>query len=107
MTPRWSNRFKLARAIEDVDNQVALIRALIATWEQAKAGLVLAQQIDVVNYDPDKLPLFICLSVTPTVDLRSRPTGPNVADSFRRQNRPRDPLAQGHESQRACHIGTL
>jgi membrane fusion protein, multidrug efflux system len=29
-----SNRFKLARAIEDVDNQVALIRARVATWEQ-------------------------------------------------------------------------
>src|ERR1700756_4065 len=39
-----SNRFKLARAIEDVDNQVALIRARVATWEQAKATLVLAQQ---------------------------------------------------------------
>ena len=39
-----SNRFKLARAIEDVDNQVALIRARVAAWEQAKATLVLAQQ---------------------------------------------------------------
>jgi membrane fusion protein, multidrug efflux system len=38
-----SQRFKLARAIEDVDNQVALIRARIATWEQSKASLVLAQ----------------------------------------------------------------
>ena len=39
-----SNRFKLARAIEDVDNQVALIRSRVATWEQEKAALVLAQQ---------------------------------------------------------------
>jgi membrane fusion protein, multidrug efflux system len=39
-----SNRFKLARAIEDVDNEVALIRARVATWEQEKATLVLAQQ---------------------------------------------------------------
>jgi membrane fusion protein, multidrug efflux system len=39
-----SQRFKLARAIEDVDNQVALIRARVATWEQNKATLVLAQQ---------------------------------------------------------------
>jgi membrane fusion protein, multidrug efflux system len=38
-----SQRFKLARAIEDVDNQIALIRARIATWEQSKATLVLAQ----------------------------------------------------------------
>ena len=33
---------------------------------------------DVINYDPDKLPLFVGLSVTPTVDLRSAPTGPNA-----------------------------
>ena len=39
-----SNRFRLARAIEDVDNQVALIRARVATWQQEKATLVLAQQ---------------------------------------------------------------
>ena len=38
-----SIRFKLARAIEDVDNQVALIRARVATWEQDKATQVLAQ----------------------------------------------------------------
>ncbi|MBV8330467.1 MAG: HlyD family secretion protein, partial [Verrucomicrobia bacterium] len=39
-----SDRFKLARAIEDVDNQIALLRARVATWEQEKATLVLAQQ---------------------------------------------------------------
>jgi membrane fusion protein, multidrug efflux system len=39
-----SNRFKLARAIEDVDNQIALLRARVATWEQEKATLVLAQE---------------------------------------------------------------
>src|SRR6201996_6478868 len=38
-----SARFKLIRTIEDVDNQVAIIRARVATWEQAKATLVLAQ----------------------------------------------------------------
>src|ERR1700731_2986045 len=38
-----SQRFKLARAIEDVDNQIALIRARVATWEQSKSTLVLAQ----------------------------------------------------------------
>src|SRR5215469_14670629 len=38
-----SYRFKLSRAIEDVDNQIALIRARVATWEQSKATLVLAQ----------------------------------------------------------------
>ena len=38
-----SLRFKLEHAIEDVDNQIALIRARVATWEQAKATAVLAQ----------------------------------------------------------------
>jgi membrane fusion protein, multidrug efflux system len=38
-----SQRFKLSRAIEDVDNQIALVRARVATWEQSKASLVLAQ----------------------------------------------------------------
>jgi membrane fusion protein (multidrug efflux system) len=37
-----SQRFKLTRAIEDVDNQVALLRARVATWEQSKATEVLA-----------------------------------------------------------------
>ena len=37
-------RFKLQHAIEDVDNQVALIRARVATWEQAKATQTLAEQ---------------------------------------------------------------
>src|SRR6266481_3495710 len=36
-------RFKLQHAIEDIDNQVALIRARAATWEQSKATQVLAQ----------------------------------------------------------------
>src|ERR1700722_5861848 len=38
-----SSRFKLIRTIEDVDNQIAIIRARVATWEQTKATLVLAQ----------------------------------------------------------------
>jgi membrane fusion protein (multidrug efflux system) len=38
-----SARFKLIRTIEDVDNQIAIIRARVATWEQNKATLVLAQ----------------------------------------------------------------
>ncbi|MBV8377484.1 MAG: HlyD family secretion protein [Verrucomicrobia bacterium] len=38
-----SGRFKLVHAIEDVDNQIATIRARVATWEESKATLVLAQ----------------------------------------------------------------
>jgi membrane fusion protein (multidrug efflux system) len=39
-----SNRYKLAHAIEDVDNQIALLRSRVATWNQERATLVLAQQ---------------------------------------------------------------
>ena len=39
-----SQRFKLVHAIEEVDNQVALIRQRVATWEESKASLALAQQ---------------------------------------------------------------
>src|SRR5262245_16812111 len=36
-------RFNLQHAIEDVDNQIAIVRARVATWESAKATQVLAQ----------------------------------------------------------------
>jgi membrane fusion protein (multidrug efflux system) len=36
-------RFKLQHAIEDVDNQIAILRARVATWESTKATQVLAQ----------------------------------------------------------------
>ena len=35
-------------------------------------------RVDLVNYDPDKVPLFVGLSVEPEVDLRSQPEGPNA-----------------------------
>jgi membrane fusion protein (multidrug efflux system) len=38
-----SQRFKLEHAVEDVDNQMALIRQRAAAWDQANASLVLAQ----------------------------------------------------------------
>lgn len=38
-----SARFKLVHAIEDVDNQIAILRERAAKWEQSKATLVLAQ----------------------------------------------------------------
>jgi membrane fusion protein (multidrug efflux system) len=57
---------------------LALLPAQNATGNFVKVVQRLPVRIDVVNYDPDKLPLFIGLSVTPTVDLRSTPTGPNA-----------------------------
>jgi membrane fusion protein (multidrug efflux system) len=64
------------------------------TWAQARRWHLLPPQnaagnfvkvvqrlpvrIDIINYDPDKLPLFVGLSVEPSVDLKSKPTGPNA-----------------------------
>jgi membrane fusion protein (multidrug efflux system) len=57
---------------------LALLPAQNATGNFVKVVQRLPVRIDVMNYDPDKLPLFVGLSVTPTVDLRSAPTGPNA-----------------------------
>ena len=57
---------------------LALLPAQNATGNFVKVVQRLPVRIDLVNYDPDKLPLFVGLSVTPSVDLRSKPTGPNA-----------------------------
>jgi membrane fusion protein (multidrug efflux system) len=57
---------------------LALLPAQNATGNFVKVVQRLPVRIDILNYDPDKLPLFAGLSVTPTVDLRSPPTGPNA-----------------------------
>jgi membrane fusion protein, multidrug efflux system len=57
---------------------LALLPAQNATGNFVKVVQRLPVRIDLLNYDPDKLPLFIGLSVTPTVDLRSTPAGPNA-----------------------------
>src|ERR1700726_205300 len=57
---------------------LALLPAQNATGNFVKVVQRLPVRIDVMNYDPDKLPLFVGLSVTPSVDLRSPPAGPNA-----------------------------
>ncbi|MBV9491459.1 MAG: HlyD family secretion protein [Verrucomicrobia bacterium] len=57
---------------------LALLPPQNATGNFVKVVQRLPVRIELVNYDPDKLPLFIGLSVTPTVDLESEPTGPNA-----------------------------
>jgi membrane fusion protein, multidrug efflux system len=49
-----------------------------ATGNFVKVVQRLPVRIDILNYDPDKLPLFVGLSVTPSVDLHSKRTGPNA-----------------------------
>ena len=57
---------------------LALLPAQNATGNFVKVVQRLPVRIDLVDYDPEKLPLFVGLSVTPTVDLVSQPTGPNA-----------------------------
>jgi membrane fusion protein, multidrug efflux system len=57
---------------------LSLLPAQNATGNFVKVVQRLPVRIDVVNYDPDKVPLFVGLSVTPTVDLKAAPTGPNA-----------------------------
>ena len=57
---------------------LALLPPENATGNFVKVVQRLPVRIDLVNYDPDKLPLFVGLSVTPSVDLWSKPTGANA-----------------------------
>ncbi len=57
---------------------LALLPPQNATGNFVKVVQRLPVRIDLINFDPDKLPLFVGLSVTPTVDLWSKPTGPNA-----------------------------
>jgi membrane fusion protein, multidrug efflux system len=67
---------------------LALLPAQNATGNFVKVVQRLPVRIDVVNYDPDKLPLFVGLSVTPTVDLRTAPTGPNAGKFLQELSQP-------------------
>jgi membrane fusion protein, multidrug efflux system len=57
---------------------LALLPAQNATGNFVKVVQRLPVRIDLLDYDPDKVPLFVGLSVTPSVDLWSKPTGPNA-----------------------------
>jgi membrane fusion protein (multidrug efflux system) len=67
---------------------LALLPAQNATGNFVKVVQRLPVRIDVMNYDPDKLPLFVGLSVTPTVDLRTTPTGPNAGKFLQEPSQP-------------------
>jgi membrane fusion protein (multidrug efflux system) len=57
---------------------LALLPAENATGNFVKVVQRLPVRIEVTNYDPDKIPLFIGLSVTPTVLLNEAPSGPDA-----------------------------
>jgi membrane fusion protein (multidrug efflux system) len=64
---------------------LALLPAQNATGNFVKVVQRLPVRIDVLNYDPDKAPLFVGLSVTPTVDLRTAPNGSNAGNFLQSQ----------------------
>jgi membrane fusion protein (multidrug efflux system) len=56
---------------------LALLPPQNATGNFVKVVQRLPVRIDLIDYDPQKAPLFIGLSVTPRVHFREEPTGPN------------------------------
>jgi membrane fusion protein (multidrug efflux system) len=57
---------------------LALLPAENATGNFVKVVQRLPVRIEVLDYDPDKAPLFIGLSVTPRVRVKEPPTGPDA-----------------------------
>ena len=57
---------------------LALLPPENATGNFVKVVQRLPVRIDLTDYDPDKIPLFIGLSVTPYVHITEEPTGPNA-----------------------------
>src|SRR3954447_6467429 len=57
---------------------LALLPAQNATGNFVKVVQRLPVRIDLEGYDPDKLPLFVGLSVEPVVDLKTAPAGPGA-----------------------------
>jgi membrane fusion protein, multidrug efflux system len=57
---------------------LALLPPQNATGNFIKVVQRLPVRIELVNYDPDKEPLFVGLSVVPYILLKEQPTGPNA-----------------------------
>ena len=57
---------------------LALLPAENATGNFVKVVQRLPVRIDLIDYDPEKTPLFPGLSVRPSVNIRAEPTGPNA-----------------------------
>ncbi len=57
---------------------LALLPAQNATGNFVKVVQRLPVRIELVNYDPEQTPLFIGLSVTPTVNVNEAPAGPEA-----------------------------
>ena len=67
---------------------LALLPAQNATGNFVKVVQRLPVRIDVVDYDPEKLPLFVGVSVEPEIDIKSTPTGPNAGKYLQEASKP-------------------
>jgi membrane fusion protein, multidrug efflux system len=76
---------------------LALLPPQNATGNYVKIVQRLPVRIELSNYDPDKVPLFVGVSVVPYVYYKERPTGPNAGDVLRPpaalRTEPTDPTA--------------
>ena len=63
---------------------LALLPPQNATGNFVKIVQRLPVRIELTDYDPDKLPLFVGLSVTPYVYYKEPPTGPNAGAFLQR-----------------------
>ena len=77
---------------------LALLPAQNATGNFVKVVQRLPVRIDLMDYDPDKLPLFVGVSVDATVHTRETPTGPDAGKVLR----PEAPLSATQPSQPAA-----
>ncbi len=59
---------------------LALLPAENATGNFVKVVQRLPVRIELLDYNPDKTPLFVGLSVTPSVYVKDKPTGPNAGE---------------------------
>src|SRR6202044_2110381 len=59
---------------------LALLPPQNATGNFVKIVQRLPVRVELTNYDPDKGPLFVGLSVVPYVYYKERPTGPHAGD---------------------------
>ena len=67
---------------------LALLPPENATGNFVKVIQRLPVRVDILNYDPDKVPLFVGLSVNPKVHIRETPTGPNAGEFLQRALHP-------------------
>jgi len=74
---------------------LALLPAENATGNFVKVVQRLPVRIDLIEYDPDTLPLFVGLSVTPSIDIRKAPTGPDAGKYLQPSIQPTTAPAEG------------